>query len=178
MAYITDSSLEGRNGIIIVDLSTGESWRHLDNTPEVRPERGFVPFVWGVPLYSIPQPGQPLTTVGFGADGIALSSDGSELFFGPTGGRNLYSIHTERLLDQSQTSELLAQASVKNRGNRGTSDGFETDSNGLIYMGNMEDNAIIMYNPTNGTVQTFVRDPRISWADTSKSKLVLCIGQQ
>jgi sugar lactone lactonase YvrE len=47
VAYITDSSSEGRNGIIIVDLGTGESWRHLDSIPEVRAERGFVPYVWG-----------------------------------------------------------------------------------------------------------------------------------
>jgi hypothetical protein len=40
---ITDSSQEGRNGIIIiiVDLGTGESWRHLDGTAYVRPD-GFL----------------------------------------------------------------------------------------------------------------------------------------
>jgi len=47
VAYITDSSSEGRNGIVIVDLGTGESWRHLDGIPEVRADRGFVPYVWG-----------------------------------------------------------------------------------------------------------------------------------
>jgi Major royal jelly protein len=34
VGYITDSSNEGRNGIVIVDLGTGESWRHLSNLPE------------------------------------------------------------------------------------------------------------------------------------------------
>jgi hypothetical protein len=47
VAYLTDSSSEGRNGIIIVDLGTGESWRHLDGIAEVRADRGFVPYVWG-----------------------------------------------------------------------------------------------------------------------------------
>jgi sugar lactone lactonase YvrE len=169
VAYITDSSLEGRNGIIVVDLGTGESWRHLDGTPEVRPERGFIPFVWGTPLYQIPSPGQPLSTIAFGADGIALSASGDELFWGPTGGRCLFSIPTERLRDRGQTSEILAQAAVVNRGQRGTSDGFETDSNGLVYIGNMEANAVATYDPGNGTLSTFVRDPRISWCDTSKS---------
>ncbi|KAF2661231.1 major royal jelly protein [Lophiostoma macrostomum CBS 122681] len=166
VAYITDSSLEGRNGIIVVDLGTGESWRHLDGTPEVRPERGFIPFVWGTPLYQIPSPGQPLSTIAFGADGIALSASGDELFWGPTGGRYLFSILTERLRDRGLTSEILAQAAVVNRGQRGTSDGFETDSNGLIYVGNMEANAVATYDPVNGTLSTFVRDPRISWCDT------------
>lgn len=43
VAYITDSSQEGRNGITIVDLGTGESWRHLDGTTYVHPETGFSP---------------------------------------------------------------------------------------------------------------------------------------
>jgi len=169
VAYITDSSSEGRNGIVIVDLGTGESWRHLDNIPEVSAERGFVPYVWGQPLYYIPGPDQPLTTVPLGSDGIALSADGEDLYFGPVGGRGLYSVSTAKLRDRSQASELLAQAAVMNRGQRGVSDGFETDTNGFIYAGNMEQNEIGFYNPANGTMSLFTRDPRISWVDTSKS---------
>lgn len=168
IAYITDSSSEGRNGIIIVDLHTSESWRHLDNIPEVRAERGFVPFVWGTPLYYIPGPNAPLRTIPLGSDGIALSADGKDLFFGPVGGRNLYSVPTALLRDHSSpSSELRAQAAVQNLGQRGTSDGFETDSNGFVYAGNMEQNAIVLYNPANASLSLFLRDPRISWVDTS-----------
>ncbi|KAH7088552.1 major royal jelly protein-domain-containing protein [Paraphoma chrysanthemicola] len=166
VAYITDSSSEGRNGIIIVDLGTGESWRHLDNIPEVSAERGFVPYVWGQPLYYIPRPGQPLTTVPLGSDGITLSADGDDLYFGPVGGRGLYSVPTARLRERGQASELLAQAAVVDRGQRGVSDGFETDTNGFIYAGNMEQNEIGFYNPANATMNVLVRDPRISWVDT------------
>ncbi|RYF37114.1 MAG: gluconolaconase, partial [Cytophagaceae bacterium] len=168
VAYITDSSSEGRNGIIIVDLGSGESWRHLNNIPEVSAERGFVPYVWGQPLYYIPGPNQPLTTVPLGSDGIALSADGEDLYFGPVGGRGLYSVPTARLRDRSQASELLAQVAVVNRGQRGVSDGFETDTNGFVYAGNMEQNEVGFYNPANGTMSVLVRDPRISWVDTSK----------
>lgn len=168
VAYITDSSSEGRNGIIIVDLGTGESWRHLDGISEVRSERGFVPYVWGVPLYYIPSPGQPLTTIPLGSDGITLSADGEDLYWGPVGGRYLYSVPTARLLGRSLNSELLAQAAVVNRGQRGVSDGFETDTNGYIYAGNMEQHAISLYNPQNASSTLFVRDSRISWVDTSK----------
>ncbi|KAF9697111.1 hypothetical protein EKO04_005030 [Ascochyta lentis] len=166
VAYITDSSSEGRNGIITVDLGTGESWRHLNNIPEVSAERGFVPFVWGQPLYYIPGPNMPLTTVPLGSDGIALSADGEDLYFGPVGGRGLYSVPTKRLRDRSQSSELLAQSAVQNHGQRGVSDGFETDTNGFIYAGNMEQNQLSFFNPANGTISTLVRDPRISWIDT------------
>lgn len=31
IAYKTDSSPKGRNGLITIDLGTGESWRHPDN---------------------------------------------------------------------------------------------------------------------------------------------------
>lgn len=168
IAYITDSSSEGRNGIIVVDLGSSASWRHLNNIPEVRAERGFVPFVWGNPLYYIPGPGEPLTTVPLGSDGIALSADGEELYFGPVGGRGLYSIPTARLRDRSASSELLAQGAVKDHGQRGVSDGFETDTNGFIYAGNMEQNQLSLFNPANGTISTVVRDPRISWIDTCK----------
>lgn len=169
VAYITDSSSEGRNGIIVVDLGAGVSWRHLNGITEVRAERSFVPYVWGTPLYYIPGSGLPLTTVPLGSDGIPISADGNELFWGPVGGRYLYSIPTERLRHQSLNSELLAQAAVQNRGQRGVSDGFETDTNGFIYAGNMEQNGISFYNPANASTTLFVRDPRINWVDTSKS---------
>lgn len=42
-AYITDSSPQ-RPGIVVVDLASGASWRHLDNHPSVSPESGFIPF--------------------------------------------------------------------------------------------------------------------------------------
>ncbi|KAI4123525.1 MAG: hypothetical protein LQ338_005225 [Usnochroma carphineum] len=167
IAYITDSSQEGRNGIVIVDLGTGESWRHLDNTPEVRAERGFLPFIWGEVVYTLPRPGQPITFLSnFGVDGIALSPDGDTLFFSSVGSRTLYSIPTGRLRDRSLTSEIMAEASVVSRGQKGMSDGLDTDSNGLLYAGNFEDNAVNIYNPANSTVQVFTRDPTIAWTDS------------
>ena len=37
MAFITDSSEKGPNGIVVVDLATGKSWRRLNNHPSTRP---------------------------------------------------------------------------------------------------------------------------------------------
>lgn len=167
IAYITDSSTEGRNGIVIVDLGTHESWRHLDGTPEVRPEPRFVASVWGDPLYSVPSPGQPLSYLQFGSDGIALGADGGDLYFTAVASRMLYSVATERLRDRGLDSEILAQGAVRRRGEKGVSDGLETDSNGGVYAGDMEQEGIVVFNPGNGTVSRFVRDPRINWVDTS-----------
>lgn len=100
------------------------------------------------------------------ADGIALSADGEDLYFGGVGKRYLYSIPTAKLRDNGPFSEVLAQSSVVTRGEKGVSDGFETDTNGFIYHGNVEQNAVSFFNPANGTDTLFVRDPRINWVDT------------
>ena len=91
-AYITDSSVEGRNGIVIVNLNSGKSWRHLDRLSKTHPLDQWITYVWGVPLYSIPAPGLPYSYTGFGADGIALSADATRLYWKVVAGRYLYSI--------------------------------------------------------------------------------------
>jgi sugar lactone lactonase YvrE len=166
IAYITDSSSEGRNGIIVVDLGTGESWRHLNNIPQVRPEPGFYANVWGESVYMNPGNGMPVSRLAFGADGITLSNDGETLYFSVVSGRHLYSVPTARLRDRSLSSELFATGSVMDLGQKGVSDGLESDSNGIVYAGSVETNSIVTFNPQNGTVQTYVRDPSIDWTDT------------
>ncbi|KAK5731609.1 hypothetical protein LTR17_011201 [Elasticomyces elasticus] len=168
IAYITDSSVEGRNGIVIVDLGSGESWRHLDGHPSVRPQQQYLSYEWGVPLYAN-NVGRPFGFNSFGADGIALSADGETLYWKAVGGRYLYSIPTARLRDNGPTSELLAQSSISNHGETGQTDGMETDTNNFIYHGNMEQNAISFFNPANGTDQLFVRDPLINWVRMFKN---------
>ncbi|KAL8844782.1 MAG: hypothetical protein Q9176_000882 [Flavoplaca citrina] len=150
IGYITDSSQEGRNGLVMVDFGTGESWRHLDNHTRVyRPGQ--------INPSRLPRTSAPMA--------FALSVDGDTLFWTAVGSRTLYSIPTERLRDRSLSSEVQAQASVVSRGEKGISDGLETDSNGLIYLGNFENNAINVFNPANGTVSVFARDARIAWTD-------------
>ena len=151
---------------MIVDLGSGEAWRHLINVPSVSPTVGFVPTIWGQQVYSNGTNGMPINTLAFGADGLSLSADKSTLFYSTTGGRELYSVPTSILLRQDPYSELIAQASVMNHGQKGLSDGLESDTNNNIYVGNMEDNSIAIFHPDTGIVSTFVRDPRFSWTDT------------
>ena len=166
MAYITDSSPEGQNAIVVVDLGSGQAWRHLMNIPATQASEGFVPTVWGEPIYTNGTNGMPIANVNFGADGIALSADGATLFFSTTGGRNLYAVPTDRLRADGPTSEILARAAQVFLTGKGVTDGMESDSNNNIYMGNIEDNSISIYTPTTGLLSTFVRDPRFSWTDT------------
>jgi sugar lactone lactonase YvrE len=115
----------------------------------------------------------PLTT-SLHFTGIALSADGSRIYWKSVANRYLFSIPTERLRDRSPTSEVLAQSAINNHGQSGVSDGMETDTNGFIYHGNMEQNAVSIFNPANGTVNTFVRDPRLNWVDTVSFSDCLC----
>ena len=162
IAYISDSSSEGKNGIVVVDLGSEESWRVLDTASQVHPEPGFVPFIWGTAVYSLPGP----THVNFGVDGIALAADGESLYFGSVGGRKLYRVPTSVLRDRSDGAEERAVAAVESLGERGVSDGFETDSTGKVYMGNMEQNGVGVFDPQTGLMDVFVRNRRISWVDT------------
>ncbi|KAL9077291.1 MAG: hypothetical protein Q9157_003433, partial [Trypethelium eluteriae] len=164
--YITDSSSEGTNALITVDLGSGAAWRHLVNIPAVEATEGFVPTIWGQPVYSNGTTGQPISNVNFGADGIALSADGATLYFSTTGGRRLYAVPTARLRDDGPNSEVLARASQVYLTGKGLTDGMESDSQDNIYMGNIEDNSISIYTPATGLLSTFVRDPRFSWTDT------------
>ena len=47
LAFITDSGDEGPNGIIVVDLASGRSWRKLTGHPSVRAEPGFTAVIEG-----------------------------------------------------------------------------------------------------------------------------------
>lgn len=57
----------------------------------------------------------------------------------------------------------MATQAVVSHGQKGISDGLETDTNGFIYCGNQVDNSVIVFNPANGTVNVFARDPRMLW---------------
>jgi len=167
IAYITDSSPEGDNAIVVVDLGTGEAWRHLANIPAVSAEEQFVPSVWGQPIYSNGTvPNTPISFLDFGADGIAISADASTLYWSTTGGRRLWSVPTANLNSNAPYSEVLALQNVKYLGQKGLTDGMETDTNDFIYMGDQETDSIRIFTPSTGLYSTFVRDPRMSWTDT------------
>ena len=53
VAYLTDSSVEGQNGIVVVDVSKGTSCRHLSNANQTHLIPGTLPFVYGEPMYQI-----------------------------------------------------------------------------------------------------------------------------
>ena len=141
----------------------------MDNIPQVRAELQSTFTIWGETVYSIPTWGGSIKRIAFGAsgvDGVALSADGDRLYWTAVGSRYLHSIPTSRLRDNGLSSELLAQASITSQSQQGTSDGLESDTNGIIYVGNFEQNAISAFDPVTGLTRVFVRDPRLGWTDS------------
>lgn len=81
VAYITDSSAKTL-ALLVVDLQSGQTQRRLAGHPSVKAEPNFVAFVEGHALFKRPKPGQA-SHLGSGADGIAISADGTKLFWTP-----------------------------------------------------------------------------------------------
>ncbi len=165
-AFITDSADKGANGIIVVDLASGESWRKLNDHPSTKAESpsSFLPVVEGQPFLERPASGSP-KPVTMGSDGIALSADGTRLYYCPLASRQLYSVSVDALINRTLDANAVAKA-VTNEGNKGGgADGLESDSEGRIYATSYEHNAILRRNH-DGQYETVAHDPRMLWPDT------------
>jgi sugar lactone lactonase YvrE len=164
MAFITDSSSSGPNGIIAVDLASGKSWRRLNDHPSTKPDPQFVPVVEGE-ILQMRVPGQPPARFAVGSDGIAISADSKTLFYCPLTSRHLYTVSVDALADAAKRDDQVA-STVKDLGEKGgASDGLESDAQGGVYLSDYEHNAIRLRNPR-GEVETLMHDPRALWPDT------------
>lgn len=163
VAFITDSSISGPGGIIVVDLDSGESWRKLTHHKSTAPDPAFIPVVEGERL-AVREKGKPPASFNVASDGIAISADGTTLYYCPLSSRHLYSVPTALLLDRSVSEATVAEA-VVDLGEKGASDGLEADDKGRIYAGDYERNSI-RQRQTDGEWKTIAHDPRILWPDT------------
>ncbi len=163
-AYITDSSSQGPNAIIVVDLATGKAVRRLNQHISTQGEPGFVMFAEGRPLYKT-EPGKPPEPDVFAVDGIAISADGSELYYCPINSTKLYAVSTAVLRDKSK-SDAQAEATVRIATGKMPSDGLESDAEGRVYLSDPVTDSIQRFDPKTGLITTLVHDPRILWPDT------------
>lgn len=163
-AYITDSSVSGPNAIIVVDLASGTSRRVVNGHVSVAPEPLFTATVEGKDLKQR-KPGQPPMHIRLGADGIAISADGSRLYYCPLASRKLYSVSTDALLDPN-LSDAQVIATVRDEGEKPAADGLESDAEGRIYSTAYELNAISRRAAGGGKFEIIAQDPRMLWADT------------
>ena len=167
VAYIVDSSNEGRNGFIMLNLTDGSSWRRLTQHPSVLRTYNALPSYQGHPFY-YRTPGMLISHQPEGLDDIQLTPDGEYIYYSPLTSQNLYRVPTANLLAQDTLAEQAASNNVSWLGQRGgEANGFEGDSNGRIYMLMPTHNAIYYYDPADLQVHGFVRDPRILWPDSA-----------
>jgi sugar lactone lactonase YvrE len=163
-AYVTDSSVKGPGGIIVLDLASGTATRRLSGAKSTSVDPEFRPVIEGKPalITRDAQGKSGLLTVA--SDGIALSSDGKTLYFCPLSSRHLYSVPTALLRDPT-VSEAELEHAVVDLGEKGASDGLEADADGAVYAGDYEHNSI-RKRLADGTWQTVVEDSRVLWPDT------------
>ncbi|KAG9955329.1 hypothetical protein KCU78_g24834, partial [Aureobasidium melanogenum] len=119
IAYLVDSSNEGRNGFIMVDLKTGESWRRLEQDKSVLRVPNDVPTYFGKPFY-YRSLGMPISWQKEGLDGIQLSMDGETVYYSPLTSKTLYSIPSAnlRVRDSNPLAEVWAHSNVSSKGQR------------------------------------------------------------
>jgi sugar lactone lactonase YvrE len=165
-AFITDSSDQGPNGIIVVDLATGESWRRLHDHPSTKaatpPELRMI--VEGEEFLERSEDGST-NPVRMGSDGIAIAADGTRLYYCCLASRRWWSVSVDALLDRDLDDDGVA-GTVVDEGDKGAvGDGLETDAAGRLYVTDGEHNAIRRRLP-DGSWETVVHDSRLLWPDT------------
>ncbi|MBS7563230.1 hypothetical protein KHS38_02330 [Mucilaginibacter sp. Bleaf8] len=127
VAYLTNS---GTGGIVILDLKSGKSRQALQNHKSVHSDSNFKFVIDGK---EFKKQGQPMK---FSSDGIALTPDGSWLYYKPLTDKKLYRITTSALLDEKLSPQQLA-GKVQDLGNVAVTDGMIFDKQGNLYLGDM-----------------------------------------
>ena len=164
-AFISDSSEKGPNGIVVVDLATGNSRRFLNNAPSVQAEPGFTPVVEGIPVLKRKARGVPPKHDKTGVDGITLTPDGKYLYYCPNEGHHLYRVSTQMLADLKATDAQVS-ATVEDLGDKGfASDGIEADAAGNVYLTDYEHNAV-KRRTQSGKYVTVAQGPLLVWPDS------------
>ena len=164
MAFVTDASPKGPNGIVVVDLAAGTGRRRLNDHPSTRPAPGFVARVEGRRLVYAkgPNAGKPMRV---GTDGIALDAGGRKLYYAPLSSHHWYRVDADALADTKRSDEDVAKT-VEELGGRGfASDGLLGSREGVIYLTDYE-NGRILRREKEGRIATLVRDVRLLWPDS------------
>jgi sugar lactone lactonase YvrE len=154
-AYLTDSGSPG--GLVVLDIGSGQAWRVLSDDPSTQFDPSVTVMTDGEPLRR-PDGRQPL----FNADSLALSKDGSTLFWQALTGKTLYRIPTSGI----QSASTAAQARPEKVATTEPVDGLWTGENDEIYLSSLAENAIKVINPSDGNVRQVLTDSRLRWPDT------------
>lgn len=155
VAYLTNS---GTGGIVILDLKTGKSRQVLQSHKSVHPDPNSKFIIDGRQLK---KQGQPVV---FNSDGIALSPDGSWLYYKTITDKKLYRIKTASLLNEKLTPQQLG-GEVQYLGEVTYTDGMEFDKKGNLYLGDMVNYRMVKISPQLKS-GTWFKSKDLIWPDT------------
>ena len=158
IVHIADTSAYDFDpALIVYDIPSKGATRLLEDHPSVKPEDHHMVVqdryikVFGIPLQ-------------VAVDSIALSADGSTLYFGPMTGSRMYRIDTDSLHDVSLDKSDLASR-VLEHGSKPSTDGIAADSKGNLYLTAIEHDAVWVMRP-DGSSHVLAQDSELlSWPD-------------
>ena len=162
-AVITDQGQDGQGALLAVDLADGRVVRRLARHSSTRSAEGVVKIVEGRALMQRGKGGAVRPVQG-GANGLALTRDGSRAFYAPLMGRRLYSVDTASLLDPAASDSAVA-AGVVDHGEKGITGGLIADDRGRIYLTLQEMNAVGRWSGKD-EVEILASSPDLVWPDT------------
>jgi sugar lactone lactonase YvrE len=169
-SYINDIRVDNANrfgymssstngGIVVVNLKTGASRMALHGHPSTLSDSTYHFTVFGHEMTGAQGP------VKINSDGIALSPDKQWLYYKPLTDNHLYRVSTDVLRD-FKTTEAQIAAKVQHLGRFVTTDGMEMDSDGNLYMGDIENCRIVKITP-DLKMTTIVEDKeKLIWPDS------------
>lgn len=157
--YIADVGFWAkRPALIVCDVETGLARRLLNRHASVYPQNLLIrnqikdmSFFGG------------MLEMKTGVDGVALSRDGSWLYYGAMNHDTLYRIPTDALQDSSLDAAEV-EAAIEAVGAKPLSDGFSIDNDNNVFITDVEHQAVVAMAP-DGSLTTVVKDSRIRWAD-------------
>lgn len=149
-AYLTDSGATG--ALVVVDLRSGKATRLLAGDPSTQPQSGVKVTVNGHELHRPDGRG-----VKFAADSLALTTDGTTLYWQALTGRTLYSADTASLQAGKPDVRTVSPTVV--------ADGYWIARDGRFYTTSPEDNSVKLRRPDH-SLQTVVQDGRLLWPDS------------
>jgi hypothetical protein len=179
----TRTLAELQPGLIVYDMASNSARRVLSGQPSVRVNGSFdfqidgVPVLRSKPMYA-PDfvrcrsvSGSPVLPRRWtGVDGIALSCDGTTLYFCALSSQTLYAVATQALRSTVLTDDVL-ESRVRVVGNKGTaSDGLAMGANGGLFMTGLQiDGVLFAAAPAQAPLQSVVvaqSNRTMRWPDT------------
>jgi len=157
VAYVTES---GEGSLVVVDLKSGHARRLLKGAECTTAEKTEIEVDGIKPIDS--KTGKTPT---FHADGIALNTSSSLLYFHALTGHTLYRVNTADLRNESLSGKDL-ESKVAKVAVTPKPDGLLEAPNGKILLTAIEEDAIVEVDSNTAKTKVLVKDKRLQWPDT------------